>query len=61
MRTFTIHICSECGRVEGESPQAGCCPGCGRASEPYPVEVVLITDVEQLLHARIAREGESDR
>lgn len=36
---FTVHECSECGRIEGESPQAGCCPGCGRASDAIPVKV----------------------
>lgn len=31
---FNVHICPDCGYVEGELPQAGCCPHCGRASDP---------------------------
>lgn len=33
-RGFAVNICSECGRVEGERPQAGCCPNCGIGSAP---------------------------
>jgi rubrerythrin len=38
----TIHRCENCGRWEGEKPQAGCCPGCGRASMPVPYVVEVI-------------------
>jgi uncharacterized OB-fold protein len=31
---FLVHVCPNCGHVEGERPQPGCCPNCGRASEP---------------------------
>jgi hypothetical protein len=40
--TVTIHRCSECGYYEGESPQGGCCPRCGRTSDPLPVEVRVV-------------------
>lgn len=33
---ITVHRCDECGRWEGESPQAGCCPGCGARSGAIP-------------------------
>lgn len=37
---FTVHECDVCGYIEGESPQAGCCPKCGSsASTPVPVKV----------------------
>ena len=31
-----VHVCEDCGYVEGESPQAGCCPECGRRSNAVP-------------------------
>lgn len=36
---LVIHRCPECGHHEGETVQAGCCPRCGRASEPIPIRV----------------------
>jgi len=30
---FLVCVCSQCGNVEGEEPQAGCCSRCGIASE----------------------------
>lgn len=38
---INIWRCSGCGRWEGEYPQAGCCAGCGIATEPerYAVRV----------------------
>lgn len=36
---IVIHRCAECGYYEGESPQGGCCPNCGTASDPIPVMV----------------------
>lgn len=41
-KRITIHRCGNCGHYEGESPQAGCCPRCGRASNPIPVQVVVV-------------------
>jgi Zn finger protein HypA/HybF involved in hydrogenase expression len=38
-REITIHECAECGYIEGESPQAGCCPRCGIKSDAVPVKV----------------------
>lgn len=31
-----VHVCEDCGRIEGDPPQAGCCPGCGRPSNAIP-------------------------
>lgn len=39
---LTIHVCDNCGRIEGGKPQAGCCPGCGVASEPRPYLVSVL-------------------
>lgn len=44
---ITIHLC-ECGRWEGTHPQAGCCPGCGRATEPTPYRVRVLGAVKKV-------------
>lgn len=49
---WTINVCSECGRIEGEQPQAGCCPGCGRQSEPIPIEVVPASSLQEVERER---------
>lgn len=30
----SVHICPDCGYVEGELAQAACCPHCGRLNDP---------------------------
>jgi hypothetical protein len=66
---ITIHVCDECGRVEGERPQAGCCPGCGTGSVAEPVRVVPAAELERVtaalreaedLVAALARDMERD-
>lgn len=42
-----IHKCSQCGRWEGEVPQATCCPGCGFASQAIKVYVSVVGRVSK--------------
>jgi rubrerythrin len=30
---WTLHRCEDCGYMEGESPQGGCCPKCGNRKQ----------------------------
>ncbi len=44
---FIVHECVECGYVEGESPQAGCCPKCGTGSTALPIKVRRVRETQK--------------
>lgn len=41
---FKVHICADCGFIEGERQQAGCCPNCGSASGNLAVAIAVLKE-----------------
>lgn len=41
---FKVHVCVDCGYIEGERPQSSCCPLCGSGSGNVATAVAVLKE-----------------